>query len=428
MKSLIVIGAQWGDEGKGKVVDLFSEKADVIVRYQGGSNAGHTVVIKGEKYVLHLIPSGILHKNKINIIGSGVVVDPEALIQEINDLKSKGIDFKGNLYISKRAHLIMPYHKIFDKESENKKGLKKIGTTGRGIGPTYVDKVARVGIRVCDLFEKESFYMKIKENGAEANEIATKIFDLKPLDAEKIYNEYLDYGQIIKDFVCDTSYFINELWAKDKKIMMEGAQGTMLDVDHGTYPYVTSSNSTAGGACTGTGLSPKKIESITGVFKAYCTRVGSGPFPTELTDEIGENLRKSGNEYGATTGRPRRCGWFDIVAAKYSVMVNGIDSISLTKLDVLSDLDNIYICEGYKYKNDILKIFPPELNIIENVTPVYKQFKGWKKDISQCRNYKELPDETKRYLDFIRAELGINYAIISVGSERNETIIVNSLF
>jgi adenylosuccinate synthase len=428
MKSLIVIGAQWGDEGKGKVVDLFSEKADVIVRYQGGSNAGHTVVLKGEKYVLHLIPSGILHKNKINIIGSGVVVDPEALIQEINDLKSKGIDFKDNLYISKRAHLIMPYHKIFDKESENKKGLKKIGTTGRGIGPTYVDKVARVGIRVCDLFEKESFYMKIKENVAEANEIATKIFDLKPLDAEKIYNEYLDYGQIIKDFVCDTSYFINELWAKDKKIMMEGAQGTMLDVDHGTYPYVTSSNSTAGGACTGTGLSPKKIESITGVFKAYCTRVGSGPFPTELTDEIGENLRKSGNEYGATTGRPRRCGWFDIVAAKYSVMVNGIDSISLTKLDVLSDLDNIYICEGYKYKNDILKIFPPELNIIENVTPVYKQFKGWKKDISQCRNYKELPDETKRYLDFIRAELGINYAIISVGSERNETIIVNSLF
>lgn len=428
MKSLIVIGAQWGDEGKGKVVDLFSEKADVIVRYQGGSNAGHTVVIKGEKYVLHLIPSGILHKNKINIIGSGVVVDPEALIQEINDLKSKGIDFKGNLYISKRAHLIMPYHKIFDKESENKKGLKKIGTTGRGIGPTYVDKVARVGIRVCDLFEKESFYMKIKENVAEANEIATKIFDLKPLDAEKIYNEYLDYGQIIKDFVCDTSYFINELWAKDKKIMMEGAQGTMLDVDHGTYPYVTSSNSTAGGACTGTGLSPKKIESITGVFKAYCTRVGSGPFPTELTDEIGENLRKRGNEYGATTGRPRRCGWFDIVAAKYSVMVNGIDSISLTKLDVLSDLDNIYICEGYKYKNDILKIFPPELNIIENVTPVYKQFKGWRKDISQCRNYKELPDETKRYLDFISAELAINYAIISVGSERNETIIVNSLF
>jgi adenylosuccinate synthase len=428
MKTLVVLGAQWGDEGKGKVVDLLSEKADVIVRYQGGSNAGHTVVINDKKYVLHLIPSGILHKNKINIIGSGVVVEPEALIQEIKELKDKGIDCKGNLYISKRAHLIMPYHKIFDKESESKKGLKKIGTTGRGIGPTYVDKVARVCIMVCDLFEEEAFFRKIQENVAEANEIATKIFGLKPLDAEKIYNEYLDYGQVIKDFVCDTSYFINELWAKGKKIMMEGAQGTMLDVDHGTYPYVTSSNSTAGGACTGTGLSPKRIESITGVFKAYCTRVGSGPFPTELTDETGEMLRNRGSEFGATTGRPRRCGWFDVVAAKYSVMINGIDSISLTKLDVLSDLEDIYICDGYKYKNDILKTFPPELNIIENVTPVYKQFKGWKKDISQCRNYRELPDETKRYLDFIRNELSIDYALISVGSERNETIMMNSLF
>jgi adenylosuccinate synthase len=428
MKTLVVLGAQWGDEGKGKVVDLFSEKADVVVRYQGGSNAGHTVVIEGKKYVLHLIPSGILHKNKINIIGNGVVVDPEALIEEIDDLKSKGIQCNGSLYISKRAHLIMPYHKMFDKESENKKGLKKIGTTGRGIGPSYVDKVARVGIRVCDIFDKESFYSKIKENISEANEIATKIFDLKPLDAEEIYRKYSEYGEKIKDFVCDTNYFINELWNSNKKIMLEGAQGTMLDVDHGTYPFVTSSSSTAGGACTGSGLSPKKIESITGVFKAYCTRVGSGPFPTELTNETGEALRKGGNEYGATTGRPRRCGWFDMVAAKYAVMINGIDTISLTKLDVLSNLEKIFICIGYKYKNDILKIFPPELNIIEKVSPVYKEFKGWKKDISHIRNFDELPVETKEYLNFIRNELGIDYTIISVGSERNETIIIKSLF
>lgn len=428
MKTLVVLGAQWGDEGKGKVVDLLSEKADVVVRYQGGSNAGHTVVINDKKYILHLIPSGILHKNKINIIGSGVVVDPEGLIQEIRELKNKGIDCKGNLYISKRAHMIMPYHKIFDKESENKKGLKKIGTTGRGIGPTYVDKVARVGIRICDLFEEETFFIKIQENVVEANEIATKIFGLTPLDAAKIYKEYLGYGQELKDYICDTSYYINELWNNNKKIMMEGAQGTMLDVDHGTYPYVTSSNSTAGGACTGTGLSPKKIEGITGVFKAYCTRVGSGPFPTELTEETGEMLRNKGNEFGATTGRPRRCGWFDVVAAKYSVMINGIDSISLTKLDVLSDLEDIYICDGYKYKNDILKTMPPELHIIENLTPQYKQFKGWQRDISHIRDYNKLPDETKRYLDFIRNELTIDYALISVGSERNETIIVNSLF
>jgi adenylosuccinate synthase len=428
MKTLIVLGAQWGDEGKGKIIDLLSEKADVVARYQGGPNAGHTVVINGEKYVLHLIPSGILHENKINIIGNGVVVDPETLIQEINDLKQRGIDCKNNLFISKRAHLIMPYHKIFDKESENKKGIKKIGTTGRGIGPTYVDKVARTGIRMCDLYEEETFLMKIKENVAESNEIATKIFNLEPLDAETIYKNYIGYGEELKSCVCDTSYLINELLANNKKIIMEGAQGTMLDVDHGTYPYTTSSSSTAGGACTGTGLSPKKIDCITGVFKAYCTRVGSGPFPTELTDETGEHLRNKGHEFGATTGRPRRCGWFDLVAAKYSVMVNGIDYISLTKLDVLSELENIYVCEGYKYKNDILKTFPPEIQIIENVTPQYKQFKGWQKDISHIRDFEKLPDEAKKYLDFIRDELKIDYAVISVGSERNDTIILNSLF
>lgn len=428
MKTLIVVGAQWGDEGKGKIIDLLSEKADVIARYQGGPNAGHTVVINGEKYVLHLIPSGILHKNKINIIGNGVVIDPETLIQEIEDLEHRGIDCKNNLFISKRAHLIMPYHKIFDKESENKKGLKKIGTTGRGIGPTYADKIARTGIRMGDLYDEKTFLMKIKENVAESNEIATKIFNLEPLDPEIIYKNYLAYGEALESRVCDTSYLINELWDNNKKIMLEGAQGTMLDVDHGTYPYTTSSNSTAGGACTGTGLSPKKIDCITGVFKAYCTRVGSGPFPTELTDKTGEHLRKKGYEFGATTGRPRRCGWFDLIAAKYSVMINGIDYISLTKLDVLSELENIYICCGYKYKNDILKVFPSEIEVLENVTPQYKQFKGWQKDISHIRHFDDLPDEAKKYLDFIRNELTIDYAIISVGSERNDTIITNSLF
>ncbi|MDY6820298.1 MAG: adenylosuccinate synthase [Deferribacterota bacterium] len=427
MQTLVVVGAQWGDEGKGKIIDFFGNQVDVIIRYQGGHNAGHTVVIDDNKYILHLLPSGILRKDKINIIGNGVVVDPKALLDEIDGLKQKDIHPDNRLYISDRAHVIMPYHKIFDKMSENKKGIKKIGTTGRGIGPTYVDKIARIGIRVGDMLDKDLLYEKISENVREVNEIAAKSFDLPPLSANNIYNEYLEYGKKIKEYVCNTSYLINKLWEEKKKIMFEGAQGTLLDVDHGTYPFVTSSNSTTGGASTGSGLPPTKINGVAGVFKAYTTRVGSGPFPTELNDKIGEQLRDSGMEFGATTGRPRRCGWLDLVACKYAVMVNGINYICLTKLDVLNTLDYIYVCTAYKYKDRIIKEFPSDINVLKEVEPIYKEFKGWKKDISKIRNYNEFPIETKGYLDYIRKELNIDYAIISVGANRKDTLVINEI-
>jgi adenylosuccinate synthase len=427
MSSLVIVGGQWGDEGKGKIVDFYSEKADAVIRYQGGPNAGHTVVVDGRKFVMHLIPSGIIHKNKLNIIGGGVVIDPEALISEIDDLNNKGISCKNSLFISKRAHLIMPYHKLFDKYSESRKGIKKIGTTGRGIGPTYADKIARVGIRVCDLYDEEILKEKIFENIAEVNEIATKIFNIEPLNPAEVLKDYEKYSEQLKPYISETSYLINKLVDENKKILIEGAQATMLDVDHGTYPYVTSSNASAGGACTGTGLSPRKIDAIAGVFKAYTTRVGSGPFPTELNNATGDRLRHSGAEYGATTGRPRRCGWLDLVAGKYAVMINGIEFICLTKLDVLTGLDKIYVCTGYKYKNSVINTFPAELKILENVKPEYKVFDGWNDSINGIREFNKLPDATKRYLDYIRNILGIDYAIVSVGFERQDSIIVNNI-
>jgi len=428
MSCVVVLGAQWGDEGKGKVVDIYTKQADVVVRYSGGHNAGHTVVINGEKYILHLIPSGIMHKDKYNIIANGVVVDPQALIEEMEDLKAKGIDFTGRLFISKRAHLIMPYHRIFDKFSENKKGSKKIGTTGRGIGPCYADKAARVGIRVCDLYDSEVLKEKIFQNVEEVNEIASKVYNIETLDPQKIYDDYMRYAEVLAPFIAETSYLINKLAGEGKKIMMEGAQGTLLDVDHGTFPYVTSSNPTTGGAFTGTGLSPKYLTNVVAVTKAYTTRVGSGPFPTELHDEMGERLRKVGNEYGATTGRPRRCGWLDLVAMKYSKMLNGIDYIALTKLDVLTGIDTIKVCVGYEYQGKILETFPPEIKILENCTPVYREFAGWKEDLSKVKVYEELPENAKRYLDFIKDFLGIKYALISVGTDRSETINLNEVF
>lgn len=428
MSCSLVLGAQWGDEGKGKVVDLFTEKADVVVRFSGGHNAGHTVVIKGEKYILHLIPSGIMHEEKINIIGNGVVIDPEALIEEMNDLKARGISFEGRFFISKRAHLIMPYHKIFDKHSEAKKGSKKIGTTGRGIGPSYADKMARVGLRICDLYDEEVLKEKVYQNVEEVNLIAERIHGIEPLDPQVVFENYKKYGEIIKPYVAETSYMINKLYSEGKNIMLEGAQGTLLDVDHGTYPYVTSSNPTAGGAFTGTGLAPQSLNNVVGVLKAYTTRVGSGPFPTELEDEIGERLRDIGGEYGATTGRPRRCGWLDLVASKYAKMLSGINYIALTKLDVLTGFDKIKVCVGYEYNGKVFETFPPEIKILESLTPVYKEFDGWDEDITKVRKYEDLPDNAKKYLEFIKNELGVEYALISLGTDREETIILNEIF
>lgn len=428
MSCSLVLGAQWGDEGKGKVVDLYTEEADVVVRFSGGHNAGHTVVIKGEKYVLHLIPSGIMHPDKINIIGNGVVIDPEALIEEIDDLKKKGITFEGRFFVSKRAHMIMPYHKIFDKHSEAKKGSRKIGTTGRGIGPAYADKMARVGLRICDLYDENVLREKVYENVEEVNQIAIKIHGLPELDAKEIFESYLNYGKIIKPYVAETSYMLNKLYAEGKKIMLEGAQGSLLDVDHGTFPFVTSSNPTAGGAFTGTGLAPQSLNNVVGVLKAYTTRVGSGPFPTELNDETGEKLRKLGNEYGATTGRPRRCGWLDLVATKYACMLSGINYIALTKLDVLSGMDKIKVCVGYEYQGKVFETFPPEIKILENLTPIYKDFNGWQEPLSTVRRYEDLPENAKIYIDFVKEKLGIKYAIISLGTDREETIILEKLF
>jgi len=428
MSCALIVGAQWGDEGKGKVVDLLTEKADVVARYSGGHNAGHTVVIKGDKHILHLMPSGIMHSDKLNIIGNGVVVEPKELIKEIEALKEKGISCEGRLFLSKRAHLIMPYHLQFDKQSEIKKGSKKIGTTGRGIGPAYSDKSARVGLRVADLYDDEVLRGKVFQNVSEMNEFAEKIYGIDKLDPQQVYEEYKKYGEILKPYVTETSYLINKLYDKGKKIMLEGAQGTLLDVDHGTFPYVTSSNSTAGGACTGTGLSPRKIGNIAGVMKAYTTRVGSGPFPTELNDKYGERIREVGHEYGATTGRPRRCGWLDLVAGKYAVIINGITHIALTKLDVLSGMKKIYVCTGYEYNGETYETFPPEIKILENCNPVYKEFEGWNEDITKVKKYDDLPDNAKKYVDFIIDYLGCKYIVISVGVDREETIIMDEIF
>lgn len=428
MSSALILGAQWGDEGKGKVVDLLTENSDVVVRFSGGHNAGHTVVIKGKKHVLHLVPSGMMHDGKLNIIGNGVVVEPQALIKEIEDLAAVGVSCDGRLFLSKRAHLIMPYHIMFDKQSEIKKGSNKIGTTGRGIGPSYADKAARVGLRVGDLYDEEFLKEKIFQNVTEMNEIAAKIYGLDALDPQVVFEEYKKYGEILKPYVAETSYMVNKFYDEGKKMMLEGAQGALLDVDHGTYPFVTSSSSTSGGASTGTGLSPRKIGNIIGVMKAYTTRVGSGPFPTELEDADGQRLRDVGHEYGATTGRPRRCGWLDLVAGKYTVMINGITHIALTKIDVLSGMKKIKLCTGYEYNGKVYDTFPPEIKILENSKPVYIEMDGWDEDITNAKSYDDLPENAKKYVKYISDFLGCEYALISVGVDREETIIINEIF
>ena len=422
MSVTVLVGTQWGDEGKGKIVDILSEKHKIVARYQGGANAGHTVIIGDKKYIQHLIPSGILREDVTCVIGNGVVIDPTALLEEINLLEKNGISVEGRLFISHNAHLIMPYHKLLDSISES--GVSKIGTTGRGIGPCYIDKFARKGIRIVDLLDRTELEKKIRLNLKEKNELLKKVYEHEGLDVDAIVKEYLEFDQTIDKYIKDIPSFLNNAIEEGKSILLEGAQGTLLDVDHGTYPFVTSSNPTSGGACTGTGIPPTKINSVLGIVKAYTTRVGNGPFPTELTNEDGEKLRKIGDEFGATTGRPRRCGWYDAFLVAYSQLINGVTSVAITKLDVLGGFEKIKVCIGYEINGKRIKYFPTSVEQLSAVKPVYEELDGWNEDISSCTSYKELPAKTKEYLDFISKHSGINIEIISVGPKRKQTFYV----
>ncbi len=422
MSVTVLVGSQWGDEGKGKIVDILSEKYDIVTRYQGGANAGHTVEIGDQKFILHLIPSGILREGVMCVIGNGVVIDPNALLEEIALLEKNNISVDGRLFISHNAHLIMPYHKLLDSISES--GENKIGTTGRGIGPCYIDKYARKGIKIADLLNRKVLEEKIRENLKEKNNLLTKVYSREELNVEEIIKQYVEFDSKIDKYIKDIPAFLNNAISEGKSILLEGAQGALLDVDHGTYPYVTSSSPTSGGACTGTGIPPTKITSVVGIVKAYTTRVGLGPFPTELLNEEGEKLRKIGVEYGATTGRPRRCGWFDAFLVNYSAMINGIDSVAVTKLDILSNFDEINVCVGYELDGKLLKSFPTDVERLSAVKPVYEKLPGWKKDISSCLSYSDLPVETKNYLEFIEKKSGIKINIVSVGPKRLQTFFV----
>lgn len=428
MTCAIIVGTQWGDEGKGKIVDLFASSADLIVRFQGGSNAGHTVVIGDKKIILHQIPSGILSPRKRCIIGNGVVLDLETLLAEIRELKSMGyFQDDSTLLISEVAHLVMPYHKKIDVAREKARGKGKIGTTGRGIGPAYEDKVARVGIRVVDLFAPEIFRNKLELVLPEKNWYLERLGE-KGLDLDEVYQSFQRMASKIKKNVTNTSLIIDRELGKKKNILLEGAQGTMLDVDHGTYPYVTSSNTVAAQACIGTGIGPTRIGRVIGVSKAYTTRVGSGPFPTELTDELGERLREKGGEYGATTGRPRRCGWFDAVIVRYAVRVNGIDSIALTKLDVLNGLSKVKICTGYRYQGEEYSEVPSSIRVWEECEPVYEGMDGWNEDIGGVKRFDDLPRNAKRYVRRIEKLIGVKTILISVGNDRKQTILLENPF
>jgi len=423
MSTVVIIGAQWGDEGKGKIVDFLTEKSDYVVRFQGGCNAGHTVVVGEEKYILHLIPSGILHKNKKCIIGNGVVLDPAGLLKEIETLVNKGVEIDNNLYIAKHCHLIMPYHIAIEEQSEKK---KKIGTTKKGIGPCYTDKIARNGVRMVDLLYPEVLRRKIQANLEIINFLLKNLYNAEPLDEQKIFNQYMDFAGKLKKYIADADILINEAIDSGKNVLFEGAQGTLLDIDHGTYPYVTSSNTVAGGACTGAGVSPRKINSIIGIVKAYTTRVGEGPFPTEIKDSLGEQIRQRGGEYGATTGRPRRCGWLDLVGLRHSIRVNGFTGIAITKLDILDGIDRLKVCVGYKYGNSVLEEFPKELEILENCTPLYEELPGWKESTKGIKDYENLPENAKKYLQFIEDSLKVKIQIISTGQKRDEIIVKES--
>jgi adenylosuccinate synthase len=422
MSVIIAVGAQWGDEGKGKIIDLLSSKTELVVRYQGGANAGHTVKINEKKFILHMIPSGVLNDNTISCIGNGVVFDYESFMAELETLKKEGIVPDGRLFLSPYSHVVMPYHKETDRALENNR-KNKIGTTFKGIGPAYQDKISRCGIRVADILDEDYFPVVLKNNIELKNQMFEGIFGEKnKFDYDTIYNDCKSKFAIIKKYVKDVSLIIDEALKKNHSILFEGAQGTLLDIDHGTYPYVTSSNTTSGGVCTGTGISPTKIDRVMGVMKAYTTRVGNGPFVTELFDETGKHLSEKGHEVGATTGRPRRCGYYDALIARYSARINGLTSLALTKIDVLGGLDKIKVCVGYKYKNEILKEFVPLVNILEKCEPVYEEVDGWKEDISDIKEYSKLPVNTRKYIDYIEKVSGVPVEIVSVGPERNQSI------
>jgi len=429
MANVVVVGAQWGDEGKGKVVDIYTEYADDIVRYQGGNNAGHTLVVGDEKVVLHLIPSGVLHAGKRCIIGNGVVLDPEVFIKEITKLKDSGrLQDDACLLLSESLHIIMPYHKRVDIAREAKSGDKKIGTTGRGIGPCYEDKIGRRGIRLMDLLNEEVFARKLKEFLVEKNFLLEKFLGEAPCDFDAIFAEYKGYADILRTYVADTALVLSKDLKAGKKILFEGAQGTLLDVDHGTYPYVTSSSTCAGGASTGSGVSPRDINEIIGISKAYVTRVGSGPFPTELLDATGEDLRRVGGEFGATTGRPRRCGWFDTMVIRYAVRVNGLTGIALTKLDVLSEFDTIKVCTGYTYNGQTVESLPAALEVFEMCQPVYEELPGWKSDITGAKSFDELPELARSYVRRLEELAGCPIVMVSVGPRRDQTITLRNPF
>jgi adenylosuccinate synthase len=420
MEVSVLVGSQWGDEGKGKVVDILSNRYEIVVRYQGGANAGHTIEIDDKKFVLHLIPSGILRDNVICVIGNGVVVDPKALLDEIALLESFNISIKGRLFISQNAHLIMPYHKVLDSIGES--GSNKIGTTGRGIGPCYVDKYDRKGVRIIDLLNPKILEEKIKANLDEKNRLFKNIHNREELNINEIVTEYTEFGKSIAGYITNTPAYLNHAIESGKSVLLEGAQGALLDVDHGTYPFVTSSSPTSGGACIGSGIPPTKISSVIGIVKAYTTRVGLGPFPTELLGSDGDILRKAGAEYGATTGRPRRCGWYDAFLMNYSRMINGIQRAAITKLDVLSYLDEIKVCVGYEFEGKRLESFSSEVEKLNHIKPVYETLPGWKSDISRIRYYDDLPKNAKDYLSFISEKSGFEISIISVGPKREQTI------
>ncbi|MDF2651096.1 MAG: purA [Paenibacillus sp.] len=427
MSTVVVVGTQWGDEGKGKITDYLAEKADLVARYQGGNNAGHTIVFAGNKYKLHLIPSGIFYKDKICVIGNGVVVDPKALVQEIEYLHSHKVS-TDNLRISNRAHVIMPYHIKLDSVEEDAKGTNKIGTTRRGIGPAYTDKFARVGIRIADLMDPEEFERKLRRNLKDKNRVLEKVYVADGFAIEDLLDEYLAIAEILRPYVTDTSVLLNDAIDAGKGVLFEGAQGVMLDIDHGTYPFVTSSNPVAGGVCIGAGVGPTKIHQVIGVAKAYTTRVGDGPFPTELRNEISDHIREVGHEYGTTTGRPRRVGWFDSVVVRHARRVSGVTGLSLHSIDVLSGINSLKICTAYKYNDEVMESFPANLNILAKCEPIYEELPGWSEDITSVKSLEELPENARQFIERISFLTGIPVSIFSVGPDRDQTIVMNNVF
>ncbi|MGB9780326.1 adenylosuccinate synthase [Caldanaerobacter sp.] len=427
MSVTVIVGLQWGDEGKGKITDYLAERSEVVVRYQGGNNAGHTVVKNGIWYKLHLIPSGVLYPDKICVIGNGVVIYPRALLEEIEELKEKGVKIdQENLKISDRAHIVFPYHLIEDELEEEGKGVEEIGTTKRGIGPCYKDKSERIGIRMCDLVREDVLREKLKKNIEKKNKVFKNIYGKESVDFDEIFKDYKEYGEKLKPYMMDTSLFLYEMAKKGKKILFEGAQGTLLDLDFGTYPYVTASHPVAGGASIGGGIGPTMIDEVVGVMKAYTTRVGQGPFPTELKDDIGNFLRERGYEYGTTTGRARRCGWLDLVMIKYAVRVSGVTTLALTKLDTLTGLSTIKICTKYKIGEEIVDNFPGSLEDLNHCEPIYEEMEGWNEDIRGARSFDDLPLNAQKYVRRLEELIGIEFGIISVGPSREETIMLRN--